>query len=130
MVLALLSDLALALSVLQYVQSSDYGGIATRVPSLEYFTGAPEVLIPAALGTAAALGAVGVFRGRRWGRVLAIGLGAFIILGGLFLLGNLVREWGMPGSFAVFSVPPAILAFLIGGFVVWTALRNAAYLSR
>ena len=130
LVLALFSILAVGLSVLQYVQSSEYGGIATQVPPLEYFPRAPEVLIPAALGITAALGAVGVLRGHRWGRILAVGLGAAINLGGLFALANLVREWGMPGSFAVLSVPPAIVAFLVGGFVVYVALRNAAYLSR
>jgi len=89
-----------------------------------------QLAIPPFIGLVAAIAGVGVFRGRQWARPLAVGVGVATILGGVFLLLIVLSELGLPGSFAMLFLPPGLLAILIGGFVVYAALANGAYLHR
>lgn len=117
--------------VLGYFESAQYGGVATRMSLAEYLLERPqETLLPPFIGLVAAIAGVGVFRGRRWARPLAVGVGVAAIVGGVFLLLIVLSELGLPGSFAMLFLPPGLLAILIGGFVVYAALANGAYLHR
>ena len=133
-VLILLAALLL-LSLMRYIpgyfEIAALEDAATRRSLLEYLMERPEdTLLPPLIGLASAIAAVGVFRGRGWAGWLAIAVGLAILAGGVLLLFIAVSGLGAPGSFAVLIFPPAILALLIGGFVVYAALRNAAYLHR
>ena len=103
------------------------GGIASLVELL--LLAPAQVLVPSAIGIAAGVGGVGVLRARRWGAVLAIGVGLALILGGVFLLWVVISELGIPGSFAVLFLPPAAVALIVGTFVLWAALANRPHLS-
>ena len=103
------------------------GGIALLVELL--LLAPAQVLVPSAIGIAAGVGGVGVLRARRWGAVLAIGVGLALILGGVFLLWVVISELGIPGSFAVLFLPPAAVALIVGTFVLWAALANRPHLS-
>lgn len=130
-VIAVLLLLSAARGIVGYFESAEYGGVATRVSLAEYLLERPQdTLLPPLIGVMAAIAAVGAFRGRGWARPLSVAVGAAVILGGAFLLFIVVAEWGLPGSFAVLFLPPGLLAVLIGGFVVWAALANGAYLHR
>ena len=104
----------------------DVGGIASLV---ELLMQAPtQVLVPSAIGIAAGIAGIGVLRARRWGAVLAIGVGLALILGGVVLLWVVFSELGLPGSFAVLFLPPAAVALVVGTFVLWAARATAARL--
>ncbi len=127
-VVALLALLNMARGLVGYFQSADDGGIATQVSLGEFLLVAPEqTLVPAGIGTLSGIGAVGVFRGRRWSRILAIGVGAASVLGGVMLSLPAILEWGVPGSFALLLLPAAVVAFLIGAYVLYAAHVNRAY---
>ena len=120
-----------ARNVLGYFESAQFDGVATRMSLASYLLERPqETLLPPFIGLMAAIAGIGVFGGRRWARPLAVAVGVAIILGGLFLLLVVLSELGIPGSFAMLFLPPGILAVLIGLFVVYAALSNAAYLRR
>jgi len=106
--------------------SGDVGGIASLV---ELLMQAPtQVLVPSAIGIAAGIAGIGVLRARRWGAVLAIGVGLALILGGVVLLWVVFSELGLPGSFAVLFLPPAAVALVVGTFVLWAARATEAHL--
>jgi hypothetical protein len=86
-----------------------------------------QTLVPAGVGILSLIAAVRVFRGRRWSQILAIGVGAASLLGGVMLSLPMIVEWGMPGSFAVLLLPFAFVAFLIGAYVLYAALVNRPY---
>ena len=88
------------------------------------------ILMPAGVGILSLIAAVGVFRGRRWSQILAIGVGVASLSGGVLLSLPMIVEWGHPGSFAVLLLPIAFLAFLIGGYVLYAAFVNRAYFSQ
>ncbi len=118
-------------TLLGYFESAQFDGVATRMSLGEYLFERPqETLLLPLIGVAAAIAGVGVFRGRRWARLLAVAVGVAMILGGAFLLLMVLSELGVPGSFAILFLPPGILAVLIGGYVVWAALAHSAYLHR
>ncbi len=122
-VIAALTLLNTARGFVSYFPSADDGGIVPQISVLEFLLDAPEqTLVPAVVGILSAIAAVGVFRGRRWGQILAIGVGAASVLGGVMLLLPLIAEWGPPGSFAILLVPPGIVALLAGAFIVYTAV--------
>ncbi|MEP7083028.1 MAG: hypothetical protein ABI841_08675 [Chloroflexota bacterium] len=130
-VISALLLLSAARSILGYFESAQYDGVATRMSLVEYLLERPQdTLLPPFVGLMAAIAAAGVFGGRRWARPLAAAVGVATILGGAFLLLVVLSELGLPGSFAILFLPPALLALLVGAFVVYAALRNAAYLSR
>lgn len=127
-VTAVLALLNTARGLVGYFQSADVGGIANQISVGEFLLEAPEqTLVPAVVGIVSGIAAVGVFRARRWGQILAIGVGAASLLGGVMLLLPLIVEWGVPGSFAILLVPPGIVALLAGAFIVYTAVANRAY---
>jgi len=134
-IVLILTAAVLLLSLMRYVpgyfEVAQLEDVGTRRSLLEYLLERPQdTLLPPLIGLASAIAAVGVFGGRRWARPLAIAVGLTILAGGVLLLLIAVSGLGAPGSFAVLIFPPAILALLIGGFVVYAALRNAAYLHR
>lgn len=133
-VLVVVAALALlngAREVVGYFQSADDGGIATQLSVGEFLlVAAAQTMVPAGIGILSAIAAVGVFRGRRWGQILAIGIGAASLLGGVMLSLPAIVEWGVPGSFAVLLLPAAFVAFLIGAYVLYAAFVYRAYLSR
>lgn len=130
-VVAVLALLNVARGLVGYFESAQYGGLASRVPVGEYLLlVAGETLVPAGVGVLAVSAAVGVFLGRRWGRILAIGVGGVCVLVGVLLTVPTIVEWGMPGSFALLLLPFAFVAFLVGGYVLYAALANGAYFSR
>ncbi len=127
-VLALLN---MARGLVGYFASAEDGGIASRAPIGEYLLLASmETLVPAGVGILSVVGAVGVFLGRRWGRILATGVGAATVFAGVLLTLPAIVEWGMPGSFALLLLPAAFVAVLLGGFVLYAALANRAYFSQ
>jgi hypothetical protein len=127
-VIAVLTLLYMARGLVGYFQSADVGGIATQISIGEFLLEAPEqILVPAAVGILSGISAVGVFRGRRSGQILAIGVGAAYLIGGVILLVPAVVEWGVPGSFAILLVPPGIVALLAGVFIVYAAVAHRAY---
>jgi len=104
----------------------DVGGIASLV---ELLMQAPtQVLVPSAIGIAAGIAGIGVLRDRRWGAVLAIGVGLALILGGVVLLWVVLSELGLPGSFVVLFLPPAAVALVVGTFVLWAARATVTHL--
>jgi len=109
-VIAVLALLNTARGLVSYFQSADYG--------------------TAGAGILSVIAAVGVFRGRRWGQILAIGVGAASLLSGVMLSLPTIVEWGMPGSFALLLLPFASVAFLVGAYVLYAALVNKAYFRR
>lgn len=129
-VIAVLLLLNTARGIAGYFESAEFGGVATQMSLAEYLVERPQdTLLPPVVGVVAAVAAVGVFRGRAWARPLSVAVGVIVILGGAFLLLIVASEWGVPGSFAILFLPPGLLAVLIGAFVVWAALKNAAHLS-
>jgi hypothetical protein len=130
-VIAALLLLSAARGIVGYFESAEYGGVATQLSLVEHLLVRPQdTLLPPLIGLMAAIAAVGVFQRRAWARPLSVAVGVAVILGGAFLLFIVVAEWGLPGSFAVLFLPPGLLAVLIGAFVVWASLANAAYLHR
>jgi hypothetical protein len=129
--IALLALLNVARGLVGYFESAGYGGIATRVSVAEFVvTASDQILVPAAIGIGSALASTGVFRGRRWGQVLAICVGSAILLVGAMLTLPTIVEWGVPGSFALLLLPGALIAFLVGGYVLYAAFVNRAYFSQ
>jgi hypothetical protein len=130
-VIAVLALLNMARGLVGYFQSADDGGIATQVSVGEFLLVAPDqTLVPAGIGVFSSIAAVGVFRGRRWSQILAIGVGAASLLGGVMLTMPAIAEWGVPGSFALLLLPAAFVAFLIGAYVLYAALANRAWFSQ
>ena len=120
-----------ARNVLSYFESAEYEGVATRMSLAEYLLERPqETLLPPLIGVMAAIGGVGAFRGRRWTRPVAVAVGVATVLGGAFLVMIALSELGIPGSFAMLFLPPAVLAVAMGAFIVYAALVNGAYLNR
>jgi uncharacterized membrane protein (UPF0136 family) len=127
-VIAVLTLLNTARGLVGYFQSAADSGIATQISVGEFLLEAPEqILVPAVVGILSGIAAVGVFRGRRWSQILAIGVGAASLLGGVMLLLPAIVEWGVPGSFAILFIPPGIVALLVGAFIVYAAVAYRAY---
>lgn len=127
-VLALLFLSYVGLSVVSTLQDPGDGGgdVASLV---ELMLEAPaQILVPSAIGIAAGSAGIGVLRARRWGAVLAIGVGLALIMGGVVLLWVVFSELGLPGSFAVLFLPTAAVALVVGTFVLWAARATAAHL--
>lgn len=87
-----------------------------------------QILVPLAIGIAAGIGGIGVLRARRWGAILAIGVGLALLAGGIILLWVVISELGIPGSFAMLFLPPAAVALIVGTFVLWAALATRSRL--
>jgi hypothetical protein len=128
-VLVLTAVLALAFAALQvvgYAGSAEYDGIATRMGFFEYVLDAPDqTVLPVALAITAGAAAYGLRRGLPWGRALAGAVGVLFLAGAIKLAVTAIAEWGLPGSFSAFLIPPAVVATLIGGYLVWAALTSA-----
>jgi hypothetical protein len=130
-VIAVLATLNVARGLVGYFASAQDGGIASQVPIGEYLLlVATETLVPAGVGILSIMAAIGVFRGRRWAQLLAIGIGAVCVLGGVLLTLPAIVERDMPGSFALLLLPAAFVAFLLGGYVLYAALANRAYFTQ
>jgi len=130
-VIGVLALLNMARGLVGYFQSAAADGIATEVSLGEFLLVAPEqTLVPAAVGIIAGIACLGVLRGHRWGQILAIGVGAATLLGGVRLLVPAIVEWGVPGSFSILLLPPAFVAFLVGAYVLYAALVNRSYFSQ
>jgi hypothetical protein len=116
------------LSVLGYVESGRYDGIATRMSFVEYIIDMPDqILIPLGVALASAGAALGVVRRRQWGRRLAIGLALAMALTGLVLLFRAVLEWNLPGSFAILLVPPGLILLLSGASLAYAMISAPGY---
>lgn len=133
-ILVAVSALALlyvGLQVVSFAGSADDGGTASRLTFLEFVVDAPEQTVaPVALAIVAGAAAFGVVRGRRWGRTLALGVGAVFLVGAAVLVLSALQEWGLPGSFSALLIPPAVVACLIGGYLSWAALTSGASLAQ
>jgi hypothetical protein len=130
-VIGVLALLNVARGLVGYFASAEDGGIASQAPIGEYLLLAPaETLVPAGVGMFSVIAGVGVFLDRSWGRILAIGVGAATVLAGVLLTLPAIVEWGVPGSFAMLLLPAAFIAFVLGGYVLYAALANRAYLSQ
>jgi uncharacterized membrane protein (UPF0136 family) len=125
--IAVLALLNVARGLVGYFQS-DVDGIATRFSLGEFLFQVPEqTLVPAVVGILAAIAAIGVFRARRWGLALAVGVGMACLVGGVLLTWPTIAEWGLPGSFALLLLPAAFVAFATGAYVLYAALGNRAF---
>ncbi len=125
--LALVSVVAMALFVVQASVSHtevDAQEIARQVSFAERFSRDPGTLvIPLAFAVAAVAGALGLWRGRDWGRYAALFVGAGVVAVGAFLLYQAARDWGMAGSFSALLVPPAMVCLAVGVYVSIAAAR-------
>jgi hypothetical protein len=79
------------------------------------------------LAVLAPVASVGLLRARRWGQFLAAALGALSGLGAILLVAAASRDLGQPGSFAVLLLPPALIAALFGGLLLYATLGKRAY---
>jgi len=79
------------------------------------------------LAVLAPVASVGLLRARRWGQFLAAALGALSVLGAILLVAAASRDLGQPGSFAVLLLPPALIAALFGGLLLYATLGKRAY---
>jgi hypothetical protein len=129
-VVAALALVFAGLSVRGYFESAQYEGIATRMTFAEFVVDAPDqILVPIGLALAAGTAAVGMFRRREWGRIVAVAVGVAIGIGGVMLLVTALREWGLPGSYSVLLVPPGVVATLVGSFIAVACLTTASFFS-
>lgn len=127
-VVSVLAILLVVLSLIGYFGSAAEDGVATRMSLGAFLLDSPEAtLIPAGFGIAAGIAAIGVARCRRWGQILAVGVGVVCLLVGMRLLAPAIAEWDMPGSFAVLSLPPAFVAFGVGAYVLYSARINRPF---
>jgi hypothetical protein len=113
---------------LSYFGSFQEYGSATGTTAVEFVTGAlAQALIPVAIALVAGTAAIGLLRGTRWGAALTIAASIVFLVGGLALLYGAMREWGLPGSFAVLYLPPAVVAILVGAYVGLATLTSGSY---
>lgn len=129
-VLVVQAALTLLFSVLSFWGALGVGQFdgTERAVTPEIVAGAlAQASIPLGLTLTAGAAAIGVLQGRRWGRPLALAAGAILLLGGFVLLWIVLRELGLPGSFAVLAIPPAILFLAVGAFVTFAAGTSGRY---
>lgn len=79
---------------------------------------------PILVGIGGIVAGVGVLRRRRWGRLLGLGLAGVTLLFAAWLTFGIAITWNAPGSFAVLLIPPAAVAYAVGGFIGYALLRE------
>jgi hypothetical protein len=87
------------------------------------------VVLPATFAGLALAGGFGMLAGARWGWWLGIAAAAAVIAGGVWLVITALMEWDLPGSFAALRLPPAAVALLVGGVLVYGLIASRAYFS-
>lgn len=117
------------LSVVVYLNTVRSSGVPPPAAGDVAVVAIVQLLVPLTLAVSGTAAVIGLVRGRAWGRVLALAVGALLMVLGLALLWPVLREWGMRDSLSVLLIPPAAVMLIIGGFVAWAAASSRAFFS-